>query len=157
MINDIHGFRDPAMAEVTAAYDAAACLMHFQDHCEYRDLIEDVREELTRARACALAAGVKEDKILLDPGIGFGKTREQNLAVLAHLDAFGDLGSPVLLGASRKSVIGLTLDLPVDQRLEGTLATTALAVQAGYLFVRVHDVAANVRLIRMLEAIRAYR
>ncbi len=95
-----------------------------------------------------------KDRILLDPGIGFGKTYEMNLEALRRLDEFCSLGYPVLLGTSRKSVIGLTLDLPADQRLEGTLVTTVLAVQTGCAFVRVHDIRENRRAIQMMEAIQ---
>ena len=102
----------------------------------------------------ALNAGIPKQNIMLDPGIGFAKTYEQNLYVMNHLERFNELGYPMLLGTSRKSMIGLALDLPVDQRLEGTLVTTVLAVQAGWNFIRVHDVKENVRAIRMMEVIR---
>ena len=101
----------------------------------------------------AQSAGIQKDKIILDPGIGFGKTYAHNLLILKHLNEFHKLGCPILLGTSRKSVIGLTLDLPADERLEGTLATTVMGVMAGMSFVRVHDVAANERAITMTEAI----
>ena len=154
LINDVKALAEPGMAEVIAGAGASVCLMHSRAESIYKDLIGEVREELTEAREKALGAGIPPERILLDPGIGFGKNPEQNLKLLAHLADFQDLGAPVLLGASRKSVIGYALDLPVEERLEGTLATTALAVEAGCLFVRIHDVKANVRLIRMLEAVR---
>ncbi|MBR0153346.1 MAG: dihydropteroate synthase [Lachnospiraceae bacterium] len=156
LINDIHGLADPAMTRVAAQHHAAVCLMHDRDMSEASDLIREIREDLRAIRERALAAGIDKEQILLDPGVGFGKDREQNLQILARLSEFQGLGAPVLLGASRKSVIGRTLDLPENERLEGTLATTAAAVWAGCLFVRVHDVKENVRMIRMLEAIRAY-
>ncbi len=156
LINDIHGLADPAMARVSAERHAAVCLMHDRDMSGASDLIREMREDLRAIRERALAAGIDEEQILLDPGVGFGKDREQNLQILARLSEFQGLGAPVLLGASRKSVIGRTLGLPENERLEGTLATTAAAVWAGCLFVRVHDVKENVRMIRMLEAIRAY-
>ena len=157
MINDVSGLKDPAMGKVIAEHGAAVCLMHNQKGCEYQDLIPEVSNALFEAAQRAISAGIAPEKIVLDPGIGFGKTREQNLQVLARLQTFAELGYPMLLGASRKSVIGLTLGLPENERVEGTLATTAEAVAAGYLFVRVHDVEANVRMIRMLETIRAFR
>ena len=101
----------------------------------------------------AKAAGIRDEQIMVDPGIGFGKTYEMNLEMLKRLGELKSLGYPVLLGASRKSVIGLTLDLPSDERLEGTLVTTVMGVMSGCSFVRVHDVKANLRAVRMAEAI----
>ena len=101
----------------------------------------------------AKAAGVSDDRIILDPGVGFGKTLEHNLEITNHVDVLCRLGYPVLLGTSRKSMIGLTLDLPVDERLEGTLATTVIGVMRGCSFVRVHDIKENKRIIQMTEAI----
>ena len=101
----------------------------------------------------AAEAGIAGEKIILDPGVGFAKSYEQNLQVIHHLEELGNLGHPLLLGCSRKSVIGLTLDLPADNRLEGTLATTVLAAVKGCMFVRVHDVRENLRAIRMTEAV----
>ncbi len=156
LVNDIWGFRaDPQMARVTARYKAACCLMHNRQEEVYGDFWTDFMEDMKTCVRLAREAGVEEDKILLDPGVGFGKTYEQNLAVINHLDRLKELGFPVLLGTSRKSVIGLTLDLPSDQRLEGTLATTALGIVRGAAFVRVHDVKENCRLIRMMEAMLA--
>jgi len=105
----------------------------------------------------ALDAGIKKERIILDPGVGFAKTQEQNLMTIANLDRLKALGYPVLLGTSRKSVIGYVLDVPTDKRLVGTLATSAVAVQTGCMFVRVHDVKENVELIQMLERIRESR
>ena len=128
IVNDIWGLKkDPDMAKVIAGYDAYCVLMHNRDNPDYtnfrKDLLSDCREILEIAKA----AGIDKDKIILDPGVGFGKTREQNLIAINHMDDLKELGYPILLGTSRKSVIGLTLDLPVDERLEGTLATTVIA------------------------------
>ena len=133
LLNDIWGFRyDSKMAALAAASQVACCLMHNKDEAVYRDFMKDMMEETLECARIALQAGVAKDRILLDPGIGFfGKTYEMNLEALRRLDEFCSLGYPVLLGTSRKSVIGLTLDLPADQRLEGTLVTTVLAVQTG--------------------------
>ena len=154
IINDIWGLKsDPQMAEVIAEYNAFGVLMHNRDNTDYRDLIPDIFSDLKESLRIAGEAGITKDKIILDPGVGFGKTREQNLEVIHRLHEFKTLGYPLLLGTSRKSVIGLTLDLPSDERLEGTLVTTVMAVLAGCAFVRVHDVKENVRAIRMTEAI----
>ncbi len=155
MINDIWGLKkDPGMAQMIAESGVACCLMHNRKEAEYVDLMSDMVTDLQESVALALEAGISKDKIILDPGIGFGKAYVDNLQVLGALDNFKQLGYPLLLGTSRKSVIGLTLDLPVEERLEGTLVTTVLAVQQGYSFVRVHDIKENVRAIRMAEAIR---
>ena len=155
LLNDIWGFRyDSKMAALAAASQVACCLMHNKDEAVYRDFMKDMMEETLECARIALQAGVAKDRILLDPGIGFGKTYEMNLEALRRLDEFCSLGYPVLLGTSRKSVIGLTLDLPADQRLEGTLVTTVLAVQTGCAFVRVHDIREKRRAIQMMEAIQ---
>ena len=154
LINDIWGLKaDPAIASVIAGTGAYCCLMHNKKEAVYTDLIEDMKKELGESVEMALRAGVKEDRIILDPGVGFGKTYEHNLEVLRRLGEFCDMPYPVLLGTSNKSVIGNTLHLPADQRLEGTLATTVMAVMAGCAFVRVHDVLANARVISMTEAV----
>ena len=154
IINDIWGLKkDPSMAKVIADANAFCVLMHNKDNTQYNDLIPDVISELKECCEIALTAGIAKEKIILDPGVGFGKDREQNLEVINRLGDFQTLGYPVLLGTSRKSVIGLTLDLPADQRLEGTLVTTVMAVMKGISFVRVHDVKENMRAIRMTEAI----
>ncbi|MBP5670461.1 MAG: dihydropteroate synthase, partial [Lachnospiraceae bacterium] len=121
---------------------------------DYQDFMPEVLRDLKECLSLADQAGIPKDKIMLDPGIGFGKTYEQNLEALAKLQDFRTLGYPVLLGTSRKSVIGLTLNLPADQWEEGTLVTTTLAVMNRIAFVRVHDVEKNVRAIKMAEAIR---
>ena len=154
MVNDIWGLKhDPKMAELIADTGAACCLMHNRKTSDYEDFMKECLEDLKESVAIAKAAGISDDKIILDPGVGFGKTYEQNLQVLKHLDRFKTLDYPILLGTSRKSVIGLTLDLPTEERLEGTLATTVMAAMAGVSFVRVHDVEANSRAIAMTEAI----
>lgn len=158
IVNDIHGLqRDPLMAAVIAQSGAAAILMHndpaFRDSTD--DVIDSIKTFLARTLHLAARAGLDPARIILDPGIGFGKTQSQNLAILARLSELHALGHPLLLGASRKSVIGHVLDLPSAERLEGTLATTALAVWQGIAFLRVHDVQANARAARMTAAIRA--
>ena len=156
LVNDIWGLKyDPEMAGLIARTGTACCLMHNKNAAEYEDFFPDMLRETAQCAELARAAGIPDDKIILDPGIGFGKTLEMNLETLHYLECFHELGYPMLLGASRKSVIGLTLDLPADQRLEGTLVTTVLAVMKGYAFVRVHDVKENLRAIRMTEAILA--
>lgn len=156
LVNDIWGLKyDPEMAGLIARTGVACCLMHNKEQAEYEDFFPDMLRETEECVELAKAAGIPDEKIILDPGIGFGKTREMNLETLHYLERFHALGYPMLLGASRKSVIGLTLDLPTDQRLEGTLVTTVLAVMKGYAFVRVHDIRENLRTIRMAEAILA--
>ncbi len=154
LINDIWGLKyDPAMAEVIAQSGLPCCLMHNRSNTEYHSFVDDVTNDLRETIRLAEKAGIASEKIILDPGIGFGKSREQNLKILRHLEELEVLGYPLLLGCSRKSVIGLTLELPVDQRLEGTLATTVVGVMKGCMFVRVHDVRENVRAVRMTEAV----
>lgn len=158
LLNDIWGLQyDPAMGKIVADSGVAYCLMHNRDKItEEMDadlFIGQMKEDAKRA----LDAGIKKERIILDPGVGFAKTQEQNLMTIANLDRLKALGYPVLLGTSRKSVIGYVLDVPTDKRLVGTLATSAVAVQTGCMFVRVHDVKENVELIQMLERIRESR
>ena len=154
LINDIWGLKyDPRMAEAIAKSGLACCLMHNRDNTEYRNFMEDVKQDLRETIALAKAAGIADDKIILDPGVGFAKSYENNLEVIRRLKEFNELKYPVLLGTSRKSVIGLTLDLPAAERVEGTIVTTVMAVEAGCMFVRVHDVKENHRAIQMAEAI----
>lgn len=154
LINDIWGLKyDRRMADVIAKYQVPCCLMHNRKAPDYQNYLQDVKTDLEETIRLAEEAGIGKDTIILDPGVGFGKTYEQNLEIINHMDLLHDFGCPVLLGCSRKSVIGLTLNLPVDQREEGTLATTVLAVMKGISHVRVHNVEANVRAIRMTEAI----
>ena len=156
LVNDIWGFQhDKRVAELTAKYNAACCLMHNRHEAVYDDFLTDVLSDLTKCIRTAKEAGIPDDKIILDPGVGFGKTLDVNLSITHHVDLLGSLGYPILLGTSRKSMIGLTLGLPSDQRLEGTLATTVIGVMKGCSFVRVHDVKENLRIIKMTEAILA--
>lgn len=154
LINDIWGLKvDDKMAKLIAEYKVACCLMHNRTDTDYADFIQDVIEDLRGSLFLAEQAGIEKDRIILDPGVCFAKSYEQNLMVLGNLDKINALGYPVLLGASRKSVIGLTLDLPSEERLEGTLVTTVAAVQQGCGFVRVHDIKENYRAIQMARAI----
>jgi len=170
MVNDVWGLRaDPELASIVARHAAPVILMHNRSKpanaqiqerlggrytgMEYEDLLADVKVELSESVALARAAGIPDGRILLDPGIGFGKTVEQNLELVDRLDEIRSLGFPVLLGPSRKSFIGYTLDLPADQRLEGTAAAVAVGIVRGADIVRVHDVAAMTRVARMTDAI----
>ena len=138
LVNDVWGLKyDPHMASVIAKYNAACCLMHNKEKAEYNNFMVDMLAETQECVNIARRAGISDEKIILDPGIGFGKTYEMNL----------------LLGTSRKSMIGLALDLPVDQRVEGTIATSVIGVMKGCAFVRVHDVKENKRAVQMTEAI----
>lgn len=159
IINDIWGLqRDPDMPKTVGDYQVPVIVMHNQDGTEYRNMMGEIFSFLRHSIHLAEENGLSGDQIILDPGIGFGKTTEQNLEVMARLDEFRALGHPVLLGTSRKSMIGNTLKLPVEERLEGTLATSVLGVVAGMDMIRVHDVKDNVRAIKMADAImRAQR
>ena len=170
IVNDVWGLRgDPNLAAVIADFDATVILMHNRSNpasvevrerlgnaylgAEYDDLLEDVKRELMESVERARVAGIADDKIILDPGIGFGKTVAQNLELINRLDEIRALGFPVLLGPSRKSFIGYTLDLPPDQRLEGTAASVAVGITRGADIIRVHDVREMVRVARMTDAI----
>lgn len=154
LVNDIWGLKyDERMASVIAEHGAACCLTHNRNTAEYSDFLVDFMEDMRECVETASRAGIAEDKILLDPGVGFGKTYEMNLEIISRLEIMHELGYPILLGTSRKSVIGLTLDLPADQREEGTLVTTVYGVQKGCAFVRVHDVEKNRRAIEMTRAL----
>ncbi len=158
LVNDIWGLKyDSGLAGIIAEFGVACCLMHNRDNTEYGDFMGELKEDLRESLEIAHKAGIADDKIILDPGIGFGKTYEQNLQAICNLGELRELGYPILLGTSRKSVIGLTLDLPVEERLEGTLATTVLGVSAGCSFVRVHDVLENKRAIRMAQAVLGWK
>lgn len=169
-VNDVWGLRaDTDMAAVVAAAKAPVVIMHNRSKAEhihiqaglggtylgsdYVDLIKDVKTELLQSVVLAHAAGITDSHIILDPGIGFGKSREQNLALVNHLDEIKALGYPVLLGPSRKSFIGYTLNLPPDQRVEGTAAVCAVGIVRGADILRVHDVETIVRTARMTDAI----
>ena len=154
IVNDVAGVTEgAALAPVAAAHEAPYIVMHSRSEPVYEDVVTEVIDDLREALAAAVDQGCRPGSLIVDPGIGFGKTAEQNLAVLRDLRALAVLGQAVLLGTSRKSTIGKVLELPVDERLEGTLATTALGIAAGVDIVRVHDVAANVRTARMSDAI----
>ena len=144
LVNDIWGLKyDPEMAG----------LMHNRDNTDYQNFLADFMSDMRECVELAKNAGIADDKIILDPGVGFGKTYEMNLEIIDKLEIMKELGYPVLLGTSRKSVIGLTLDLPVEEREEGTMVTTVYGVQKGCAFVRVHDVEKNKRAIRMTRAL----
>lgn len=154
LVNDIWGLKyDEKIASVIAESGAACCLMHNREQAEYNDFTADFMDDMRECVRLADKAGIPRDKIILDPGVGFGKTYEMNLTIINRLEILHGLGLPILLGTSRKSVIGLTLDLPADQREEGTLVTTVYAVQKCCAFVRVHDVEKNRRAIRMTQAL----
>lgn len=170
ILNDVWALRaDPGLASVAAAADVPVILMHNRSSpasvevrarlgnayigSVYGDLIEDVKHELLASVELATKAGVRETHIILDPGIGFGKTREHNLELINRLDEFRGLGFPVLLGPSRKSFIGFTLDLPADQRVEGTAATVAVGIVRGADIIRVHDMKEMARVAKMTDAI----
>jgi dihydropteroate synthase len=154
LVNDVWGVAaDDALSRLAAARGVPIVLMHNRAEARYTNLIAEILADLQAAIDRALHAGVPWDGIVVDPGFGFGKTAEHNLELMRHLDAIRLLGRPVLLGTSRKSTLGKVLDLPADQRLEATLATTALAANARVDIVRVHDVRENVRAARMADAI----
>ena len=155
MINDIWGLKyEGKLAEVIAKAQIPCCLMHNRRKAEYQNLIEEILWDLEESLEIAHKAGIADDRIILDPGVGFGKTYENNLEIINKLQNFHSLGYPILLGASRKSVVGIALDLPVTERMEGTLVTTVYGAKKGAMFVRVHDVKETVRAIKMTEAIR---
>lgn len=154
LVNDIWGLKyDRKVAELIARYQVPCCLMHNREKAEYENFVEDMCQDLRDSLAIARSAGIPDDKIILDPGVGFGKTYEHNLTAVWHLERLVELGYPVLLATSRKGFIGRTLDLPTDQRVEGTMVTTVIGVEKGASFVRVHDVKENLRAIRMTQAI----
>jgi dihydropteroate synthase len=153
-INDIWGVSDDdSLARIAAERGVPIVLMHNRAEAVYASLLPEVLGDLRSAIEKARRAGVPEDAILIDPGIGFGKTAQHNLELLRDLGRLRELGRPILLGTSRKSTIGRILDLPADERVEGTLVTTALGIAAGVDIVRVHDVRENVRAARMADAI----
>ncbi len=155
LINDIWGFKkDKDMAKVAAKYNVPCCLMHNRDNTEYKNFVEDILNDLKECINIAKDAGVKDENIILDPGIGFGKTYEQNLETMNNLERIKELGYPILLGTSRKSMIGLALNLPVEERIEGTVATTVIGIMKDACdFVRVHDVLENSRAAKMTDII----
>ena len=161
IINDITALRgDAAMAHIAAEMEAGVILMHMkgtprtmQHAPQYENVVEDIYEALENWINDASQNGIDPDRIIVDPGIGFGKTIEQNLKILKHLDVFKQLNKPILIGTSRKSFIGNLLDLPVTERVEGTLATVCWAITHGADIVRVHDVKATVRAARMIDTL----
>lgn len=155
MINDIWGLKhDPELANVAAVFNTPICIMHNRTiGVQYNDLIKDMLLDLSESINIAIKAGIREENIIIDPGIGFAKTWDQNLLVMRHLEEFEKLGYPVLLGASRKSFIGKVLNLEVHERLEGTLAVTAAGIMKGIDIVRIHDVQENVRVAKMIDSI----
>lgn len=155
MVNDIWGLvYDPDMQSIVARYDVCCAITHNRkDMPKYGNVVEETMADLKKLADSALEAGIKKERIILDVGIGFAKTSDHCLSVVKNLDKFNDLGFPVLLGASKKSFIGYALSLPVEERVEGTLLTTAFACQAGCSFVRVHDVKENARIIKFYEKI----
>ncbi|WP_252315134.1 dihydropteroate synthase [Sinobaca sp. H24] len=153
IINDIWGAKaDPDMASAAALCDVPIILMHNRDNKEYTDLMEDMKKDISESVNICKKAGVKEEYIILDPGIGFAKTYEQNLEAMRRMREFTDLGYPVLLGSSRKSLIAKTLNLPSAERVEGTAATVSLGIERGCSIVRVHDVLEMKRTALMMDA-----
>ncbi len=154
MVNDVWALqRDPDIAGVVAESGLPVVLMHNQQGTDYDDLVPDVITRLRELVRAGVEAGIREENIVVDPGMGFGKDAEQNLEIMRRFDEFDELGRPILVGMSRKSTIGYVLDLPVDERLEGTAATVALSIARGADIVRVHDVKEMVRVARMSDAI----
>ena len=154
IINDIWAFqRDPEMRKVAADAVMPVVLMHNQVGTEYDDPVPDIVEGLRQRVDAAVHGGVRQENIIVDPGMGFGKTAEQNLEILRRLGEFGALGLPLLVGMSRKSTIGYVLGLPVEDRVEGTAATVALSIAGGADIVRVHDVKEMSRVARMTDAV----
>jgi dihydropteroate synthase len=170
IVNDVWALRaDPALAGVAARHNAPVILMHNRSNpasvevrqqlgnayigAEYEDLLADIQRELMDSVKLAKQAGVPDERLILDPGIGFGKTVAHNLELIRRFDEIRALGYPVLLGASRKSFIGFTLDLPADQRIEGTAAAVCVGITRGADIIRVHDVEHMVRVAKMTDAI----
>ncbi|MQF48524.1 dihydropteroate synthase [SAR202 cluster bacterium AC-647-N09_OGT_505m] len=154
MINDVWGLKkDPALATLAARENVPIILMHNQRVASYTDLVQEVMASLRASLDQALEAGVSKENVILDPGLGFGKEPEHNLELIRRLEEFKTLGHPILVGTSRKSTIGVILDLPVEDRLEGTAATVSLAIANGADMIRVHDVKAMSRVARMSDAI----
>lgn len=154
IINDVWGAKyDKKIADVAAQYNVPIILMHNRENKPYENLMQDVKADLQKSIDIALSAGVKKENIILDPGIGFAKTYQENLIVMNNCNKIRDMGYPVLLGTSRKSMIGLTLNLPVNERVEGTVATTVIGIMKGMNFIRVHDVLENKRAAVMTDTI----
>lgn len=155
LVNDIWGLKyDGKMAELIASHNIPCCLMHNRREAVYGDFMEDVLNDLRETLDIAGKAGIRKENIILDPGVGFAKTYEQNLIIINRLERFSELGYPLLLGTSRKSVIGLTLDIPAGERTAGTVATTVIGAMKGCAFYRVHDCMENRQALQMVQAIR---
>jgi dihydropteroate synthase len=159
-INDVYALRAPGALEAAAELNVPVCLMHMQgeprtmqDNPHYADVVTDVREFLAARLAAAGAAGIARERLVIDPGFGFGKTAEHNLELLRVLEAFTRLGTPVLAGLSRKSMIGKLLGLPVERRMHASVALALIAVQNGARIVRVHDVGPTVEALRMVRVV----
>ncbi len=154
LINDIWGFKySPDMADIVAKAGVSCCLMQNRKDTNYVNFTEDVVSDLRESVEIAVKAGISRDRIMIDPGVGFAKSYEQNLEIINKLDELCKLGLPILLGTSRKSVIGLTLDLPSSERVEGTVATSVIGALKGARFFRVHDIKENRRALDMTRAI----
>lgn len=154
LVNDVWGLKyDRKVADLIAQYKVPCCLMHNREQANYTSFLDEFCQDMQASLDIAKAAGIADEQIILDPGVGFGKNYEHNLTIIHHLERLCDMGYPVLLATSRKSCIGQALDLPTDQRVEGTLVTTVMGVLKGAAFVRVHDVKENLRAIRMTQAI----
>jgi len=162
LVNDVSALADPDMLPLIRERRVPAVLMHMrgtpktmQHDTAYREIVEEVAAFLDRAVQRAVDAGIPDGKILVDPGLGFGKSPQGNLAILRRLSVLARVGRPILIGASRKSFVGFVSDLPVEERLEGSLAVAAYACARGVHVIRAHDVGATVRVVRMIDAIRA--
>ncbi|MBQ9609235.1 MAG: dihydropteroate synthase [Lachnospiraceae bacterium] len=154
LVNDIWGLTaDDMMAETVAKHNVSVCVMHNRDNKNYSNLMEDIAADLKIMLDIADNAGIAKERIMIDPGIGFAKTTEDNLVVMNNLEKIVTMGYPVLLGTSRKSMIGNTLNLPVEEREEGTIATSVIGLMKGCTFFRVHDVKANYRALKMADTI----
>jgi len=164
IINDITGLQKyPQMADIISSFNAGVVLMHMQgspknmqENPVYADLLQEIISFLGKSSSIAIKSGISPESIAIDPGIGFGKTTEHNLELLGKLDSFKGLGKAILVGPSRKAFIGNILDLPVEERMEGSLAASVVAVLKGVDILRVHDVKETVRVIKITEAIRKY-
>ncbi|MEM2890988.1 MAG: dihydropteroate synthase [Thermoplasmata archaeon] len=161
IVNDVSGLRDPRMVETVAEHDAAVIIMHMkgdpktmQVRPRYKDVVREISEFLQHRVAVAEAGGINPRKIMVDPGIGFGKSLQHNIEIITRLEDFKRLGKPLVIGLSRKSFIGKITGLPVDQRLSGSLAATLVAVENGADIVRVHDVAETVSALRVFLALK---
>lgn len=164
MINDVNALRAPGALEIAQRYDAAVCLMHMQgeprsmqDAPHYADVVAEVQSFLADRVSACIAAGISPQRIVIDPGVGFGKTLQHNLELLANLEQFHSLNCPLLIGVSRKSMFKALLDASVDQRLSGALSTAAIAVWQGAVIVRAHDVRATAEAIKVAAALRDKR